>query len=88
MTVPSLYSSINNGDDDMVDAPEEGDAEESFKVAEDALKELELEENMTKGKQLQSSGKSLYFVWITFHDFPLSHVDFASGSEYCNIDSK
>jgi len=36
-------------DDDDDDVDENGDAEHSFKAAEDALKEIEIEENMTKG---------------------------------------
>ncbi|XP_060078850.1 uncharacterized protein LOC132558320 [Ylistrum balloti] len=49
ISVPSMYSSINNDDEDERN-PAKGEAEESFRAAEDALKELELEENMTKVK--------------------------------------
>ncbi|XP_021360266.1 uncharacterized protein LOC110454848 isoform X2 [Mizuhopecten yessoensis] len=51
ISVPSMYSSINNGDDDE-NSPREGDAEQSFRAAEDALNELELEENMNKVKSM------------------------------------
>ncbi|XP_069128822.1 uncharacterized protein [Argopecten irradians] len=51
ISVPSMYSSINNDDEDERN-PEEDDAEQSFRAAEDALKELELEENMTKVKSM------------------------------------